>query len=120
MELDKSGHLWHFYIYFHFDLSPVPEVNSVETGEWLAISVNLIFLSFLTSALLPTLFKGLSKSFERQEQLRDQLSEKKQALDQRLLTWNKKMRTWSNFAYVASHDLQEPLRNDKQFSGLTG
>lgn len=107
-----------FIFIFHFDLSPVPEVNSVETGEWLAISVNLIFLSFLTSALLPTLFKGLSKSFERQEQLRDQLSEKKQALESTLVNLEQKNEDLEHFAYVASHDLQEPLRMISSFLGL--
>lgn len=107
-----------FALVFHFDMSPVAKANSIAAGEWIAISVNLIFLSFLTSALLPTLFKGLSKSFERQEQLRDQLSEKKQALESTLVNLEQKNEDLEHFAYVASHDLQEPLRMISSFLGL--
>jgi PAS domain S-box-containing protein len=65
-----------FGVVVHFDWSPIEKVNQIDVVEWFAISSNMIFLSFLSSILLPKLFKGISDTFSSQMGLQDQLSVK--------------------------------------------
>lgn len=86
-----------------YNLSPVDAVNEITVAEWIATSVNLIFLSFLSCVLLPRLFEGLSTTIRKQSEL-------KVALESSLHEVEQKNHELEKFAFVASHDLQEPLR----------
>ncbi len=88
----------------HFDISPIPEVNSIPVAQWLAISANLIFLSFTFSLLLPRLINGLSGSIEKQREMQMELYVKNNDLEQ--------------YASVIAHDLQTPLRTISGFLNL--
>jgi PAS domain S-box-containing protein len=63
-----------FAFVIHFNLSPIQMVNDLSVSEWFAISANLIFLSLLSSILIPKLFKGLSDTFVNQGALQEQLT----------------------------------------------
>lgn len=83
-------------------------VKTYTTGSWIAVSSNVVILSAVIAVLLPTLFNGLQNTIDRKQQLKEQLETKQQALEH-------KNNELEQFAYVASHDLQEPLRS---ISGL--
>lgn len=98
-----------FGIIMHLDWSPVQEVNDMSLVEWMAICVNVIFLSFISSALLPILFRGLSHSFERQKQLSEALLVEKQALQQALENIESQNKVLRELAWDQSHNFRGPL-----------
>lgn len=83
---------------------------AIDIESWVAISSNLIFLNAVFIALIPKLFKGLQESLREQSLLRTKLEQQKDALKRSLSDIKSKNNDLEHFIYVASHDLQEPLR----------
>lgn len=83
--------------------------------EWLASSSNLIFLGFLSSALIPMVFKGLENALQKEQNLRIELNTQNERLESALEELKRKNEDLEAFAFSASHDLQEPLRMISSF-----
>lgn len=64
-----------------FDFLPKDDPRSNNIGEWIAVSTNLIFLSFLCASLIPRLFKGLQKAIDKEVKLKKNLEEERKTLD---------------------------------------
>jgi len=94
----------------HLDWMPWPQDRLHSLNEWIAVTSNLVFLGFITAALVPPLFKGLQTTIEKQVLLTRQLEEQQMKLNESYLQLQKKNEDLEQFAYIASHDLQEPLR----------
>lgn len=107
-----------FAALLYWDLTPDSAMNSTDVVEWLIISSNVIFLSLISSALLPDLLNGLSETIHRQKILQDDLSRQTYKLEMSLLEVQRKNEEIEMFAFVASHDLQEPLRMVASFLKL--
>lgn len=107
-----------FAAVLHWDLGPSPEINMIDAVEWLIISSNVIFLSLISAALIPQLFDGLSETIMKQNLLQDDLAKQADALEMSLLEVKRKNEEIELFAFVASHDLQEPLRMVTAFMNL--
>ncbi len=99
----------------NFELFPKDQIYTVVLGEWIALSMNLIFLSFLLVALIPRLFNGLQSVINKQIQLQNELVKEKHALNDALKMLSSKNGELEQFSYIASHDLQEPLRMVSSF-----
>ena len=100
------------------DIIPWPSRNIESTAEWIAVSSNLIFLVFLLAALVPRLFKGLQETLDKEKQLKETLGKQQESLQQALILVEQKNYELEQFAYVASHDLQEPIRMVTSFMGM--
>jgi signal transduction histidine kinase len=103
-------------IFLHLFPWQKPDANAV--GEWIAVSSNLVFLCFLLTVLIPRLFRGMQKTLDKEKRLKDALSRQQGALQQALDQVQQKNNELEQFAYVASHDLQEPLRMITSFMGM--
>lgn len=95
----------------------LPWSNSINHNqiEWVAASSNLIFLGFLSSALIPMVFKGLESALKKERNLRSELDKQNMILETTLVELKSKNEDLEAFAYSASHDLQEPLRMISSF-----
>jgi signal transduction histidine kinase len=93
-------------------LHALPWVSNVfiSLGTWVAVSSNLVFLSFLEAALIPKLFDGLAVTLKKEKGLSLQLSNEQKVLRETMHKLEQKNSEVEQFASTASHDLQEPLR----------
>ena len=93
-----------------FNLLPYNIIGNINLGDWIALSTSFIFMSFLFAALIPGLFKSLQTNISNEKKLQIDLKNESTALTDALKQLSQKNEELEQFSYIASHDLQEPLR----------
>lgn len=78
--------------------------------SWVSKCSNLIFISAVLMLLIHQLLRGLEHTIKEQQRLREELLAQSNELKRSLHEVKQRNEELDQFAYVASHDLQEPLR----------
>jgi len=99
----------------YFGLVEWRSYSNYHVQEWAAVSSNLIFLGFISSAILPRVFSGLETALKKETELAQKLSQQQDAMEKTLEELKQKNKELELFSFAASHDLQEPLRMVSSF-----
>ena len=94
----------------HFQVFAIHQSLEHNVLEWFAISTNVLFLSAFFTMLLPALFSRMQEALSAQIALKESLNKSNEELSKTLNELKEKNTDLEHFAFVASHDLQEPLR----------
>jgi signal transduction histidine kinase len=102
-------------IFIHFRLfEPFPE-SQVTVMAWIAVSSNVLFLSALFTLMIPFFFSKLESIMEEKVQLLEAIRKTNSELEKSIAEVNSKNSQLEEYAFVASHDLQEQLRMISSF-----
>lgn len=101
----------------HFRILEIHETMDASIIGWVAIATNVLFLSAIITYQIPFLFSKLEATITEQNKLQASLIASNLELQNSITQVNKKNIELEQFAFVASHDLQEPLRMVASFLG---
>lgn len=96
--------------------SPITEQGLINNFNVLSIIIFAV-VAFATIAVIIN-FRAFSQYKKEQEESTRQLAEYKELLEEQVNQLNMSNKELEKFAYVASHDLQEPLRKITSFNDL--
>jgi len=99
-----------FAVIIHFKLLNSSLTQLYNAESWIAVSSNLICLNVVCVALLDMLVTGLQKTITQEANLQVQLKAESTKLAHLVETLKLKNNELEQFAFITSHDLQEPLR----------
>jgi len=95
-------------IYFNiFSIHLAPQIDLL---EWVAVSSNVLFLSAIFTLMIPFFLSKLESTLTDKLTLINEINNTNEELKKSIKDVETKNNDLEQFAYIASHDLQEPLR----------
>jgi signal transduction histidine kinase len=94
----------------HYDFVEIQAKNKDHLMEWFAVSSNVLFMSAVFSLVIPFFFSKLEGILSEKIQLLQSVRKSNIELEKSIEEVKSKNLELEQFAYVASHDMQEPLR----------
>ena len=94
----------------HYEVVQIQTNHGDQVMEWLAVSSNVLFMSAVFTMVIPFFFSKLERILEENNRLLESVSKSNLELEKSIEEVKSKNLELEQFAYVASHDLQEPLR----------
>lgn len=107
-----------FGVMIYLDWGSSYVVAEYDMEAWIAVSSNLLFLCTVSLFLIPQLFSGLQQAFDKRNAVEQELKKNQMVLKESLIQLEEKNEELEKFAYIASHDLKEPLRMVRNFMEL--
>ncbi len=94
----------------HFDYVKIQAIHTNYVMEWVAVSSNVVFMSALFTLIIPFFFSKLEGVLKEKNQLIESVYVTNLELNKAIAEVNSKNIELEQFAFISSHDLQEPLR----------
>ena len=94
----------------HWGLVEIHALHDDHVMEWIAVSSNVLFMSALFTFIIPFFFSKLEEILGEKVQLLESVNQKNLELNKVIEEVNSKNSELEQFAFIASHDMQEPLR----------
>lgn len=104
-------------IYFNW-AEPYVLLKESPVIGWIGVAANLVFLGYVFAFLIPLLFEGLQKNIDQKSRLQLELEQEHLKLEKSMDLLKSKNSELEQYAYITSHDLQEPLRMVTSFLEL--
>jgi light-regulated signal transduction histidine kinase (bacteriophytochrome) len=105
-----------FYgLLIQFNLIEVYSKQDIRVIEWIAISSNVLFMSAVLNLMIPLFLSKLESTLEEKLHLLESVRKTNIELNKYIAEVSAKNSELEQFAFIASHDLQEPLRMISSF-----
>lgn len=99
----------------HYEVVQIQSNHGDQVLEWFAVSSNVLFMSAVFSMIIPFFFSKLEGILGEKIHLLESVRKSNLELEKSIEEVKTKNLELEQFAFVASHDLQEPLRMISSF-----